>query len=158
MSRAANQTQSHGPLQGPPGRQPLWLLPKGEQARLSENFTADEMACRCTDPSCHLTLVSPRLVDALQTLRALIAAPLWITSGYRCLNHNAAIGGRRRSFHTMGLAADIAAAAPVSLAELADCAAGISAIGGVGLYPQRGFVHVDVRSRTPAQPRTRWSA
>lgn len=140
------------------GRQSLWLLPKGDAARLSENFTAGELACRCTDPQCHLTLVSPRLVDALQTLRALIAAPLRITSGYRCLSHNAAVGGRQHSFHTMGLAADITAAPPVAAQELAETAARIPAIGGIGLYRQRGFVHVDVRPRAASQPCTRWSA
>lgn len=158
MSDVATQTHTPAAGQVPPGRQSLWLLRKGERVRLSENFTAGELACRCTDPRCHLTLVSPRLVDALQTLRALIAAPLWITSGYRCLSHNALVGGRQHSFHTMGLAADIATAPPASLTELAESAARIPAVGGIGLYRQRGFVHVDVRPRTPAQPPTRWSA
>ncbi len=154
MSDTATQAQSATAL---PGRQALWLLPKGARARLSENFSTGELACRCTDPRCHLTLVSPRLVDALQTLRSLIAAPLWITSGYRCQSHNAAVGGRPHSFHTMGLAADLAAAPPAGLQELADTAARIPAIGGIGVYRQRGFVHVDVRPRTAEEARTRWS-
>ena len=49
-----------------------------------------------------------RLVDnILDPLRKAWGAPIIVTSGYRCPRLNAAVGGARRSQHTLGQAADI---------------------------------------------------
>lgn len=50
-----------------------------------------------------------RLADRLETLRALLDAPIIVSSGYRCPILNHAIGGSRTSAHTSGLAADFIA-------------------------------------------------
>lgn len=45
----------------------------------------------------------------LESIRDLLDAPIIITSGYRCPDLNAAVGGSRGSRHMLGLAADFIA-------------------------------------------------
>ena len=143
---------------GRPPRHNLWIFPKERDDRLSADFALREFRCRCSHPECHLTLVSPRLVDVLQTLRDMLATPLALSSAYRCARHNAALGGRARSFHTWGIAADVLCGQAGLLDELLQAARRIPLVGGIGRYPQAGFVHVDVRRRRDdGQPHT-WSA
>jgi len=70
---------------------------------LSRNFSRSEFACRC----CGKADIDPRLVDALQELRDLANAPIRVSSGYRCSEHNRAVGGAKQSRHLRGHAADI---------------------------------------------------
>lgn len=140
----------------PPQRERLWLFGKDETGRLSEHFRVEEFHCGCAGADCHLTLLHPHLVSALQTLRSRLGRPLRLTSGYRCQRHNRQVGGRRRSYHTRGMAADVACASPEALEELARAAAEVPAVGAIGRYPLRSFVHLDVRPRRAGGPVT-WS-
>ena len=117
---------------------------------LSKNFSRSEFACRC----CGKAEVNPRLVDALQELRDLAAVPVRITSGYRCPEHNESVGGAKRSQHLLGNAADIVIKG-LSVADMYELAAQVPAFrnGGIGVYPEQGFVHVDVR-----EGRARWGS
>ena len=112
---------------------------------LSEHFTADEFACPC----CGVVLAQSELVEKLENLRRIAGGPVVITSGYRCPAHNKAVGGVENSYHTRGMAADIfvCAISPRQLAEMAEQAG----FDGIGVYPEQGFVHVDVRGY-----RARW--
>ena len=116
---------------------------------LSKNFSKAEFACSC----CGQVHVEPTLVAGLQALRERIGKPIHITSGYRCPKHNAAVGGVPKSQHLLGKAADIHVDG-MSPAELYHQAAAIPAFhdGGIGLYPDQHFVHVDVRGFA-----TRWA-
>ncbi len=117
----------------------LGVVSVDERRGLSEYFKAREFACRC----CGMVLVHPELVRKLEALRHLIGAPVFINSGYRCAGHNKAVGGAERSYHVFGMAADIQVegADPVKLAEMAEKAG----FDGIGVYPEPGFLHVDVR-------------
>lgn len=60
------------------------------------------------------------LVDnILQPLRDAWSGPLFINSGYRCLELNKAVGGVPTSQHVLGQAADVACSDPIALARLA---------------------------------------
>ncbi|PXF60098.1 MAG: peptidase M15 [Deltaproteobacteria bacterium] len=115
---------------------------------LSKNFSRHEFACRC----CGRTKINQRLVDALQELRDLTGEPVRISSGYRCPEHNQAIGGATRSQHLLGTAADIVVIG-MTPAEMYRLAEDVEAFrnGGIGVYPDKGFIHVDVRDG-----RARW--
>jgi uncharacterized protein YcbK (DUF882 family) len=87
-----------------------------------------------------------RLVAHLEALRCIAGSnPLRIVSGYRTPEHNAAVGGARRSRHMVGDAVDLEyGAVRVTHAEQA----GFTGIGSRNIYA----THVDLRPR-PA----RWS-
>lgn len=60
------------------------------------------------------------LVDnILQPLRDAWGKPLFINSGYRCLELNKAVGGVPTSQHVLGMAADVGCSDPYALAKLA---------------------------------------
>ena len=139
-------------------REHVWLFSKTERCCLSEDFHLREFKCRCRSSRCHMTLVHPRLVESLQTLRATLARPLMVLCGYRCVSYNRIVGGRPRSFHTRGMAADVLCQQLEQLQELAQAAEQLPAIGGIGEYPVRGFVHLDVRERDAAGCPEKWRA
>lgn len=85
-----------------------------------------------------------RLARALEQLRAMVQQPIHITSGFRSPAYNRKVGGAPASPHTLGLAVDIATDNQLKWASLAS---GIPAVGGIGLYPGRGFIHLDIRIR-----------
>ena len=84
--------------------------------RLSEHFTLKEFTDSATaaregienSPSSGDVERLQYLVDnLLQPLRTLLAAPIYVRSGYRCLALNEAVGGSSTSQHMRGEAADI---------------------------------------------------
>jgi uncharacterized protein YcbK (DUF882 family) len=93
--------------------------------------------------------MDPRLFDLMHSLRAKIEVrgPFQIVSGYRSARTNALM--RRQSHevaehsqHILGKAVDIGMEG-VDLSRLHHAALSLRA-GGVGYYPNNGFVHVDV--------------
>lgn len=93
--------------------------------------------------------IDVRLLDLLHDLSAGLetSRPFQVISGYRSPQTNGALadassGVARRSLHMEGMAIDIAVEG-VQTDFLRDVALGL-ARGGVGYYPDPGFVHVDV--------------
>ena len=111
-------------------------------ARLSKDFNSREFRCPC----CGKVFVDERLVQALQELRDLVKVPIFITSAYRCPNHNKKVGGANFSYHTKGMAADIHIKYML-VKQMYKAALKVEAFrnGGIGLYPDNKFIHVDVR-------------
>ena len=97
------------------------------------------MRCRVTGEE---VAIDPRLVRILTQLAAAFGRPIQLISGHRTTQ---ARGTNETSQHTTGRAADIRIAG-VTIEELRRTAIELGA-GGVGLYPEKGFVHVDVRQR-----------
>lgn len=111
------------------------------------HFTPPEFQCRCGGryADCETLRIDEDLLDLLEALRADLGDhPVRITSGYRCPEHNRAVGGTATSQHTAGLAADIVVTgvAPEAVADAAEKR--LAGTGGIGRYP--GFIHVDVRA------------
>lgn len=69
-----------------------------------------------------------------------------MNSGYRDGQHNSAAGGVDNSYHTKCMAADFYIPG-VDKSQLIAFAMGTSGVGGLGCYPGRQFIHVDVRDR-----------
>ena len=83
--------------------------------RLTEHFTVHEFTRSARHPelmAVNLAASGPylhnmlRVCAELEKLREHIARPVYITSGFRCPELNAAVGGSPHSAHTRGLAAD----------------------------------------------------
>ena len=110
---------------------------------MTANFQRAEFCCKC---GCGADHISDKLVDKLQKLRDTLGRPIRVLSGVRCRKHNTAVGGEKNSFHLIGRAADICVAG-MSTAELHAAVEASGLFGGIGLYPSRGFVHVDNRVR-----------
>ena len=115
---------------------------------LSKNFRLWEFVCPC----CGRNHIVRPLVLALQELRDLANAPITVTSGIRCERWNEKCGGAEKSQHLYGRAADIVIRDlhPVEMETLAEKVTKFRQ-GGIGVYPNRGFLHVDVRPNGPAR-------
>lgn len=97
------------------------------------------MRCRVTG---HEVAMDPKLIAILSQLSTLYGRTLQLISGHRAPHAN---GTSETSQHTLGRAADIRIPG-VSIGELKKVAIKLGA-RGVGLYPEKGFVHVDVRDK-----------
>lgn len=116
---------------------------KGDNAKLSKNFSVSEFRCGLSHGcSCTTTLIDEQLPVYLQMIRDHFGAAIIITSGYRCTSYNAKIGGAKGSRHTKGQACDfyIYGVEPLKIAQYAESIG----IKGIGLYDD--FVHIDTRS------------
>ncbi|MGJ7905463.1 D-Ala-D-Ala carboxypeptidase family metallohydrolase [Actinopolyspora sp. H202] len=73
-------------------------------------------------------------------------SPLYVSSGFRSVSHNDAVGGAPNSKHTYGLAADLTGAH--SLCDLARAArsSGFNGIIGPGAAGHNDHTHLDTRS------------
>lgn len=112
---------------------------------ISKNFTYDELACPC----CGDLLINEVFLKTLQEIRDRVGRPFFITSGFRCDEHNEKVGGAITSRHLKGFAVDISTNKWSSddlhylLFEL--CATTIQNYStGVGIYPKH--IHFDLRS------------
>ena len=124
---------------------------------LSEHFNSAEFVAP-GDPVRPSEDVLERLKDlcelALEPLREALGRPLKISSGYRSPAYNKKIGGAPGSQHCAGIAADILMNSDAEQLKAAAIASNIKGIGGIGIYPGRGFIHVDIRPRIGGKPTT----
>ena len=96
---------------------------------LSEHFSMEEFTYSatakamgiCNSPgSSELDNLRFLCRDVLEPARRVIGEPIHITSGYRCLALNRAVGGVAQSYHVHGLAADIHIESAAHASRLAD--------------------------------------
>lgn len=91
------------------------------------------------------------LAEKLERVRAILGAPMAISSGFRCLALNRAIGSRDTSAHVLGLAVDFTAdkfGSPLAVAQrLADRKAEIGFDQLIHEY--RKWVHLGFRVGQP---------
>lgn len=129
----------------------LAIFPKDFNIQLTPNFRLSEFHCTCNYPECHYTLLHMGLVGEIQYLRLHFQRPIFITSGFRCQQHNKDVGGTLESYHTIGFALDFAVDGMSAEEVCKEMRALIKNselfIGGLGYYPVRNFNHIDARSR-----------
>lgn len=97
------------------------------------------MRCRITGEEIS---IDPRLVRILTQVSTLYGRAIQLVSGHR---KPYVIGTKPTSQHALGRAADIRVPG-VGIEQLRSLAIRLGA-RGVGLYPEKGFVHVDVRDK-----------
>jgi zinc D-Ala-D-Ala carboxypeptidase len=127
-------------------------------AELTASAKARELGIDNTPPQ---ELV-PRLIllaEMLEKIRASLGgAPVIVTSGYRCLRLNQAVGGVTSSDHTQGHAADFVAPAfgpPWRVAKALARNVNLLGIGQLILERLGGKNWVHVSTRTPEKPENR---
>ena len=77
-----------------------------DSTQLSPHFNVREFRCSCGGN--HEILIASELVDKLEQLyTALNCSKIIVTSGYRCTEHDKAVGGTSSGQHTKGTAADV---------------------------------------------------
>lgn len=81
---------------------------------LTQHFTLDEFVMSQTAvrrginnaPTDLIIPVLKRTAETLEVVRQLLGKPIVISSGYRCAELNAAVGGSKKSMHMTGQAVD----------------------------------------------------
>jgi uncharacterized protein YcbK (DUF882 family) len=111
-------------------------------------FTTGEFACKC---DCGFGSVesdiSPKLIEKLNIIRTLYGKPMVVTSGARCEEYNASIGGKKKSAHLPHFwtgqcrAVDIKVTSSYDRFKLLDLALKIG-FKRIGLA--KTFIHLDV--------------
>lgn len=102
------------------------------------DFSPAEIACRGTGK----LLVNAEALDRLQALRRALDRPMIVNSAYRSPEHNARVGGAKKSQHLSGAGFDISMANHNP--EVFIAAAREAGFTGIGTYPRSNFVHIDI--------------
>ena len=113
------------------------------------HFNAREFRCSCGKS--HETLLASELVDKLESLyTALNCSKIIVTSGYRCPEHDKAVGGTSSGQHTKGTAADVCCygqdGQPISSKTVCCKAQDLGFTGIANITSSYQYTHLDVRT------------
>ena len=120
-----------------------------DSTQLSPHFNAREFRCSCGGS--HETLIASELVDKLEALyTALNCSKIIVTSGYRCPEHDKAVGGTSSGQHTKGTAADVCCygqdGQPISSKTVCCKAQDLGFTGIANITSSYQYTHLDVRT------------
>jgi uncharacterized protein YcbK (DUF882 family) len=107
-------------------------------------FKLEEFACPCCGK---VNAVSPIVMNKIDKIRDQLGIPLHINSGYRCVKHNAEVGGKQASLHLFGKAIDVSTANMTAEKRLQLLKLVHTEFNGIGVA--KSFFHMDIRD-TPA--------
>lgn len=111
----------------------------------TKHYKFKEFECKC---GCGTNLATRELLELCELVRELNGnKPLPVSSGTRCAEYNAKVGGAPSSKHTLGQAADLPVWDPKYIYNRLNSIFLYS--HGLGEYSN--FVHVDIRKK-----RARW--
>lgn len=119
-----------------------FIWKKGEKFQLSKNFNSSEVECKCKNPDCVEQKISKDLIEKAQKVRDEHGRSITVTSGFRCLKHNRAIGSSDTSQHPKGNGLDYTSSDLNGLYSLSE--KHFKAVGDG--RARRKFVHVDSRT------------
>ena len=120
-----------------------------DKTQLSAHFNVQEFKCQCG--KLHDILIDSGLIDKLEQLyTALNCSKIIVTSGYRCPEHDKAVGGTSSGQHTKGTAADVCCygqdGQPIS-SKTVCCKAQDLGFGGIAnITSSYQYTHLDVRT------------
>lgn len=120
-----------------------------DKIQLSAHFNVQEFKCQCGKS--HDILIDSGLIDKLEALyTALNCSKIIVTSGYRCSEHDKAVGGTGGGQHTKGTAADVCCygqdGQPIS-SKTVCCKAQDLGFGGIAnITSSYQYTHLDVRT------------
>ena len=120
-----------------------------DSTQLSPHFNVMEFRCQCGGN--HETLISSELIEKLEALYATLnCSKIIVTSGYRCPDHDKAVGGTSSGQHTKGTAADVCCygqdGQPIS-SKTVCCKAQDLGFGGIAnITSSYQYTHLDVRT------------
>ena len=120
-----------------------------DKTQLSAHFNVQEFKCQCGKS--HDILIDSGLIDKLEALyTALNCSKIIVTSGYRCSEHDKAVGGTGGGQHTNGTAADVCCYGqdrqPIS-SKTVCCKAQDLGFGGIAnITSSYQYTHLDVRT------------
>ena len=100
----------------------------------------DSYPCRCK--KCNPQLIHYGLLLKVLEMKN-VFPDLIITCGYRCREHNKEVGGVENSQHVLGKAVDVTTSKGLTK-ELEEYARH-SDFNGIGIYYDKGFIHLDER-------------
>lgn len=121
------------------------IIPKGSNIQLSKHIHSKEIDCRCDDELCNWTLYSPHLFELFEQLRAKLGDNIIrINSGFRCINHNLDVGGKRLSRHQVGLALDLRCPDWIRMPDFLSIAERVG-FDTVIPYKKKRFIHVHLK-------------
>lgn len=124
---------------------------KNESKQLSKHFNSKEFECPCS--VCDIQKISSKLLEKLEIVRETYGRAIRITSGYRCLDHNKAVGGKENSSHMDGIAVDITPQL-LNVDELdALYEVCYNVFDNIGDGRSKHFIHVDDRDPKPTGKR-----
>ena len=120
-----------------------------DSTQLSPHFNIREFRCNCGIN--HETLIASELVDKLEALyTALNCSKIIVTSGYRCPEHDKAVGGTSSGQHTKGTAADVCCygqdGQPISSKTVCCKAQDLGFTGIANITSSYQYTHLDVRT------------
>ena len=120
-----------------------------DSTQLSPHFNAREFRCSCGKS--HETLLASELVDKLEQLYSTLnCSKIIVTSGYRCPEHDKAVGGTSSGQHTKGTAADVCCygqdGQPISSKTVCCKAQDLGFTGIANITSSYQYTHLDVRT------------
>ncbi|MFR6400001.1 GH25 family lysozyme [Ruminococcus sp.] len=120
-----------------------------DNTQLSPHFNVREFRCSCGKS--HETLLASELVDKLEALyTTLNCSKIIVTSGYRCPEHDKAVGGTSSGQHTKGTAADVCCygqdGQPISSKTVCCKAQDLGFTGIANITSSYQYTHLDVRT------------
>lgn len=86
----------------------LSVFKKGLKFSYNMYLKSSEVRCSCKYDECKHTLIHDSVIDDFYKTRMDFGEYIVVTSGYRCQRWNKEVGGINGSFHTLGMAIDLA--------------------------------------------------
>lgn len=121
---------------------------------MTNYFSDKELCCKCGNCDCSITHMDANFMKRLNELRELYGKPIYLSSAYRCAEHNAYVRGVPNSPHTRGIAVDIIVSGQdayriVKLAlKLGFTGIGVKQFGKT----KNRFIHLDLEPMSATRP------